>query len=175
MRRAGLAFLLTGAAMAGGGGAPAGDDVLRPLLALSGKSFDLAWLDAVRMQAGVLAGLSELEIRYGQNSVMKDCATRDKRERSAQDGRLQNLKNQLKLPNEVSGTDVVVAIASGSEKDFFSRVDTFYLSEYRNYSAQISTLARLGLSRSRNEGVRREAATVLTYETKRINELRKCQ
>lgn len=176
MKRMALAFLLAGTpfssvAQAGGGGAPV-SDLRRPLLELSGKAFDLAWLDAMRSQQEILAGLSELERLHGQRSALKSWATIDKKERLARGEHLRTLRDQLEPPTATTHTDVVVAIVNSSEKDLLTHFDSFFLSEYPSQAAQSVALARLGLNKSRSAVIQREAASALAYEATRMNELR---
>ncbi|WP_414657469.1 hypothetical protein ACINK0_04880 [Deinococcus sp. VB343] len=177
MKRVIRAFLLAGTpffsvAGAGGGGAPV-SELARPLLGLKGRAFDLAWLDAMRSQQEILAGLSEMQRLHGQKPALKNWAASDKEQRLARGEQLQALKNQLKPPTDVTHTDVVVAIANSSDKDLLTRFDPFFLSEYPKQVAQSTALARLALGRSTSAIIREEAAAVLAYETARMNELRK--
>lgn len=171
MKRMALAFLLAGTALAGGGGAPV-SDVQRPLLGLSGKAFDLAWLDAMRSQQEILVGLSEMERLHGQKPVLKSWATMDKNRRLARSEHLQALRDQLQVPTTTTHTDVVVAIANSSDKNLLSHFDPFFLSEYPKQVAQSMALARLGLSKSRSAIVKQEAAAVLAYEIEQMNGFR---
>ncbi|SEJ41002.1 hypothetical protein SAMN04488058_107128 [Deinococcus reticulitermitis] len=174
MKRAALCLFLTGTAFAGGGGAPPPptDDALRPLRGLSGRAFDLAWLDEMTGRQTVLGGLSELERRYGQQPELKAWAARDLPLRQAAVLRLQTLRAQVEPPQSVSSTDVIVAIANGSEADFLNRFDSFFLAEYAKASAQVSALARLALSRSQHPALRREASALLRNEERRRSGLK---
>lgn len=171
MKRAALCLFLTGTAFAGGGGAPPPptDDALRPLRGLSGRAFDLAWLDEMTGRQTVLGGLSELEWRYGQQPELKAWAARDTEHRRVATERLLALKNQLQPQDSRT---VPVLIANGSEADFLNRFDSFFLAEYAKASAQVSALARLALSRSQHPALRREASALLRNEERRRSGLK---
>lgn len=172
MKRVALAFLLAGTALAGGGSAPL-SELQRPLLGLSGKAFDLAWLDAMRSHQEILAGLSELERLHGQKPVLKSWATTDKNRRLARSEHLQALRDQWQASTTTTHTDVIVAIANSSDKNLLSHFDSFFLSEYPKQVTQSMALARLGLSKSRSAVIRREAVAALAYETAQMNGFRK--
>ena len=163
------ATTLTGTASAGGS-AELPLPELRSLLSLRGAAFDLAWLDQMRTQQDLLAGLDEFEGRYGHSPRLKRWAAADQRACRASSERLRRLKDRLQPPNAVSSTDVIVSILNGTEQDFLARFDAFFLTEYPQQSVRLRALARLGQRRSQTAALRQEAAAVLANETVRMNE-----
>lgn len=167
MKRLALALLLTGTACAGGGAAPPVDAALRPLLGLSGRAFDLKWVDAALGQQTTLGGLSAWQSRDGQSGPLRTWAAKDRESRRSAVQRLLALKQHLQPQGSVA---VPVFIANVSGPDFVARPDAFFLAEYGRTSARVSALAHLALSRSQHPALRREAAALLRYEAKQRNE-----
>lgn len=167
MKRVGLALLLTGATPA----AAASIHGPHPLAGLTGKAFDLAWVNHMLLAQETAAQADLLLIQGAEHETVKVWAARDFQARQQAVTRLQKLLDQWRLPPQPCPS----CAQPISETESFAsplQLEERFLNEFPFFSRQTADLARLGLSKSQNPALKQEAKALLAWETAQMNDFR---